>query len=422
MKDKCQNCSGEDNTSLILMTKTESNVTYPKFYCSTCITIAIKSLNPHTFPQGMTPDRRTLKDILDADKLVFNKCWDIFNKKTPHGETLSKIVAAHSKPRKVHLIDNSSPSTIYSQLNEYIIGQEDAKRKLSLAIRRKAMSEANESISKINLMMIGPTASGKTEMARVVSNLVDVPFVKIDCSHLTPSGYKGVNVDSILLRLYEAAGGNTERAQTGIVLLDEFDKIIRNGEFSSRIQQELLKLIEGDIFSFEIDKHKPLQKMDTSGILFIAAGSFPGIEMIVSPKNTNVSLVKKSHLEILKDAAAPMVVESKHLIKYGLIPELVGRFTHTATLKKLEAKELYEIMTSKKGNIADEYKAIFREMGHEVNFPKEFLMDIAEKAGQSETGARNLKFLMEEALGEYLFDETCLPDNFLSRVDVKLSA
>lgn len=418
MKDKCQEC-GVDQGEMILMTKTIDNVTYPKYYCSDCVATAIRTLNPGTFPKGVRPEGRVLRDILNADSLVFDRCWDIFNG-TKTAEKIKRPKRGHV-PKKKLTVDNSSPETIYGKLNEKIIGQEDAKRKLALAIRRKAMSEANPLISKINLMLIGPTASGKTEMCRVASEIMACPFVKIDCSHLTPSGYKGMNVDSILLRLYEAANGNIERAQTGIVLLDEFDKIIRNGEFSSRIQQELLKLIEGDVFPFEIDKHKPVQKMDTSGILFIAAGSFPGIEGIVSPKKSNISLASP-RAEVVKEEPANQMVESKHLIKFGLIPEIVGRFTQTATLYKLGAKELFDILSRKKGSIAEEYTEIFKEMGHNIKFSDDFLRGIAQRASQSETGARNLKFLMEEALGEYLFSERPLPEEFIEADEVELSA
>lgn len=418
MKDQCNSCGTKNESSLILMVKTIGNVKHPRHYCPTCVLITLKAVSPSVFPPNTVPDKSVLTDILATDSKMFSRCWNILN---PQVREQAKMGQSQNLNQMKLSHDNSSPLTIFEKISEKVIGQDDAKRKMSLAIRRKAMSENNPEISKINLMLIGPTASGKTELGRVASEMLNAPFVKIDCSHLTPSGYRGVNVESILCRLYEASNHVMDRAERGIVLLDEIDKIVRGGEFAGRIQQELLKIIEGDEISFEMDRNKSPLVMNTKNILFIAAGSFPGIEKIANPNKSFISLSDKPKVDTEKKLEVTNI-EAKHLIQFGLIPEIVGRFTHTATLKKLGVNELFEIMTYKKGSVASEYEKIFEEMGHKTKFSKEFLMGIASKASQSETGARNLKFLMEEALGEYLFSERPLPDHFLEKKSLKLAA
>lgn len=419
MLNKCQNCTS--NKNLLIFNRTKGNLMAPKAFCLDCVVLVLKAIAPDTFPVSIKPDIQVVTELINADAQTYEKVHEILSSAAPKKSKPSlKLVKSDDRFSRVGdkngkgmVTENSSPKELYSYLDQHIMGQEDAKKKLALAINRKQMAEANHGISKINLLLVGPTASGKTELCRIASNILKAPFVKIDCSHLTPSGYKGVNVENILLRLYEAAERDIKTAERGIVLLDEFDKLVtQSPEFAMRVQQELLKIVEGGDISFEVEKGRAPITMNTDRVLFIAAGSFPGIERIVNPKKSNIRL---AGTVVTPDMEGPKMIESRHLISFGLIPELVGRFTHTAQLHKLTVNELFDILCKKKNNLKAEYESIFLMMDKEVTFSHEFMMSIAEKAAKSETGARSLRFLMEEALKDYLFNQTDLPESITGK-------
>jgi len=415
MLNVCNGCGSDKE--IIHFNKTKDKVITPVGFCNVCVTKAIMELAPGTFPRNIRPDVGIVRSIVNADKQAYDK---IYTKLVTSAQKSGKVAAPGVEA--ANNSESASPKKIFEYLDQYIMGQDDAKKKLALAIRRKQMADTNGEINKINLLLVGPTASGKTELCRVASNFLKTPFIKVDCSHLTPSGYRGVNVDTILIRLFDAAGGNLQKAENGIVFLDELDKLVNSStEFFSRVQQELLKIIEGGDIMVEVERGRQVT-INTQKILFIGAGAFVGMEKIVNPKKTNIKLAGEVEVAPKQEVVSTTEIAPKHLIQYGLIPELVGRFTHTAKLSKLTSDDLFKILTHKKNSLKAEYESIFLMMDKHVTFSDEFMREVADKAAKSETGARNLRTIMEEELKEYLFNETEIPERFTGKRKLELAA
>lgn len=291
------------------------------------------------------------------------------------------------------------PIELYEAINTRVIGQESAKKAVSVALARHQLSNRNKMINKVNVMMIGPSGTGKTEIIRSVEEEANIPVTVIDCSHLVPSGYKGETVDTILEKAILKCGKNVALAEKSIIFLDEFDKLANTDErtqLRKMVQQEILKMVEGGIF------HINGKKIDTSGILFVAAGAFAGIEKFVTPtkKRGTISLSKKDEESKTQENEE---VQDKHLIQYGLIAELIGRFTSRVKLKSLSEDQIYKIVTSKKGNVVDEYREIFKEMGYDVEFNDSFIQELCKEAMSSPLGARAIKSVAERLLEDVLF-------------------
>jgi len=324
------------------------------------------------------------------------------------------------KPKKNTTTIDLDPRQIYQYLDQYIIGQNNAKRVLSVAIanhyKRISNTDPNIELQKSNILMIGPTGTGKTLLARTVARYLDVPFVIADATTLTEAGYVGDDVESLISRLYAASGNDIERTQRGIVFLDEIDKISRKSEGSTvsrdvsgeGVQQALLKLVEGTRCKISAHGNKKISgsdtvEIDTSCILFVAGGAFVGLENIVRNRIKGTSIGFGATVSAPTETDLENIV-SDDLVRFGLIPEFVGRFPTTVSLHSLTKEQLVDILTGVKHNFVEQYKWLFDQDGVELEFDEESLDLIAERTIITKTGARGLHSELERVLLPHMFD------------------
>ncbi len=316
------------------------------------------------------------------------------------------------------------PYEIKQHLDNYIVGQDEAKRVLSVAVynhyKRINYNETNASSSKVeldksNVLLIGPTGSGKTLLAKTLAKILNVPFAHADATTLTEAGYVGEDVESILAKLIANAGGDVKKAEKGIVYIDEIDKIAKRAEnkllpkdpSGEGVQQGLLKIIEGTIANVpeKSNRKNPFQEsvsIDTSNILFICGGAFVGLNDIVSQKKEKKSLGFETQLNEISSVADQ--IEPQDLIKFGLIPEFVGRLPIVVSLNKLGQAELIRVLTEPKNSLVNQFKTMFKLDGADLEFTSTALEKIADKALKLESGARGLRTVLENAMLKSMFD------------------
>ena len=331
-----------------------------------------------------------------------------------------------------------SPQEIKNILDEYVIGQEEAKKTLAVAVynhykriaheeeleEKHQQDENDVEIQKSNILLLGPTGCGKTLLASTLAKILNVPFAIADATTLTEAGYVGEDVENILLKLIQAADGDIEKAEKGIIYIDEIDKITRKSENPSitrdvsgeGVQQALLKIVEGTIASVPPQggrkhPHQELLQIDTSNILFICGGAFEGLENIIKDRIGKKSIGFGADIQSSKDIDKYKVFEEllpQDLLKFGMIPEFIGRLPIIATLKELDREALIKITTEPKNALVKQYKKLLEMDDVELEFSKEALDAIVDKAIERKTGARGLRSIIEEIMRDIMFD---IPSN-----------